>query len=88
VSDTITIKKGKMEIIKTERSNLITAEQSHDGVVFTFKEGVQLYCTDQYMPIHTKDMIRNASNSFPTANLIFNLSNYNRPVMVEPTKII
>ena len=86
MSDMITIKKGLMELVKTERSNLINAEQSHDGVVFTFKGGFQVYCTDQYMPIHTKYLIRNTSNSFPTANLIFDLSNYNHPVKIEPTK--
>ncbi len=85
MKDTIVIKKGTMELIKTDRSNLITAEQSHDGVVFTFKGGFQVYYTDQYMPIHTKDIIRNTSNSFPTANLIFDLLDYNRPVIVEPT---
>ena len=86
VKDIIVIKKGTMELVRTERSNLINAEQSHDGVVFTFKEGFQVYCTDQYMPIHTKDIVRNTSNSFPTANLIFDLANYNHPVLVEPTK--
>jgi hypothetical protein len=86
MSDRIIIKKGLMEIVSTERSNLITAEQSHDGVVFTFKGGIQLYCTDQYMPIHTKDIIRNSSNSFPNTNLIFDLSNYNHPVVAEAIK--
>lgn len=84
--DSIIIKKGQMKLVETDRSNLINAEQTHDGIVFSFKGGVQLYCTDQYMPIHTKDIIRNTSNSFPTANLIFDISNYNRPVVVEPTK--
>ena len=86
MSDTIIIKKGNMELVKTERSNLINAEQSHDGVVFTFKSGFQVYYTDQYMPIHTKDIIRNTSYSFPTANLVFDILNYNKPVIVEPTK--
>jgi len=81
----IIIKKGTMDLVNTERSNLINAEQSHDGVVFTFKGGFQLYCTDQYMPIHTKDLIRNTTNSFPTANLIFDLEKYDKPVSVEPT---
>lgn len=85
MSDMITIRKGLMEISRIERSNLITAEPSHDGVVFTLKNGIQIYCTDQYMPIHTKDIIRNATNNFPAANLIFDLSNYNKPVLVELT---
>jgi hypothetical protein len=75
-----------MELVNTDRSNLVNAEQSHDGVVFTFKGGFQLYCTDQYMPIATKDIIRNSSNSFPNTNLIFDLSNYKHPVLAESTK--
>lgn len=86
MSDSIIIKKGQMEFIKTERSNLLNAEPSHDGVVFTFKGGLQVYATDQYMPLHTKEIIKNTSNSFPTANLIFDLSNYTKPVIAEPTK--
>ena len=86
MSDTIIIKKGSMKFVETERSNLIIAEQTHDGVVFSLKGGIQIYCTDNDMPNHTKDIIKNTSNSFPTANLIFDLLNYNKPVLVEPTK--
>jgi len=86
MSDTIIIKKGSMKFVETERSNLIIAEQTHDGVVFSLKGGIQIYCTDNDMPNHTKDIIKNTSNSFPTANLVFDLNNYNRPVVVEPTK--
>ena len=85
MSDMVTIKKGLMDLVKTERSNLITAEPSHDGVVFTFKNGFQVYLTDNYMPVHTKDLIRNTSNSFATANLVIDLANYSQPVRVEPT---
>ena len=85
MSDTIIIKKGLMELVKTDRSNLINAEQSHDGVVFAFKGGIQIYCTDQYMPLHTKDLIKNTTNNFPNANLIIDLSNYNHPVSTEIT---
>ena len=84
--DFIVIKKGSMELVRTDRSNLITAEPSHDGIVFTFKGGIQVYCTDNYMPVHTKDMIRNTSNGFPSANLTIDVANYNRPASVEPTK--
>lgn len=86
MSDSLIIKKGTMELVMTDRSNLITAEPSHDGVVFTFKGGIQVYCTDNYMPVHTKELIRNTTNSFPTANLIIDVANYNQPAKVEPTK--
>jgi hypothetical protein len=84
--DFVVIKKGSMELVRTDRSNLVTAEASHDGVVFTFKQGIQIYCTDNYMPIHTKDIIKNSCNSFPNANLTIDLANYNKPANVEATK--
>jgi len=77
----IIIKKGKMDLVKTDRSNLITVEPSHDGIVFTFKEGIQLYCTDQYLPNYAKDAMKNTSNNFPKASLIFDLLNYKTPVI-------
>jgi hypothetical protein len=86
MSDSIIIKKGLMKILETDRINLITAEQSHDGIVFTLKGGIQIYCTDNYMPNHTKDIIKNTCDSFTTANLVFDLANYNKPVVVQPTK--
>ena len=85
MSDTLIIKKGSMKFVETERSNLIIAEQTHDGVVFTLKGGIQVYCTDNHMPNHAKEIIVNTTNSFPTANLIFDLANYKKPVTVEPT---
>jgi len=86
MSDKLIIRKGEMEIINTDRSNLISVDQSHDGISFIFKNGIQVYATDNDMPIYTKDLIRNTTNSFPTANLTINLSNYNKPVLIEPTK--
>lgn len=86
MSNTIVIKKGTMKLVETDRTNLIIAEQTYDGVIFTFKGGIQLHCTDNYMPNHTKDMIKNASDSFASANLIFDIANYNKPVSVELIK--
>lgn len=82
----ISIKKGSMELVKTDRANLLTVEPSHDGIVFTFKEGIQLYCTDQYMPNYAKDIMKNTSNSFANADLFFDLLNYKKPVMATPSK--
>lgn len=86
MKDRLIIKKGSFTIVDTDKEKLITAEPSHDGIVFTFKEGFQLYYTDNYMPIHTKDLIKNAVGSFPTAHFTIDLSNFNKPVIVEPTK--
>jgi len=86
MSDMITIKKGMMKLVETERSNLISAEQTHDGISFSFKDGFQVYLTDNYLPNHTKDIIKNTIDSFATANLIIDLGNYSKPVLVQPTK--
>jgi hypothetical protein len=77
---TIKIKKGTMKLIDTDRVNLIEVSQTHDGIAFTFRDNIQLYVTDQYMPNGTKEVIKNTSNSFPTADLEFDLMNYSKPV--------
>jgi len=82
---TVTIKKGSMDLIKTDRSHLIEVNPSHDGIVFMFKNNVHLYCTDQYLPISSKELMRNTSNNFPLANLIFDIANYSKPVVAEIT---
>lgn len=80
---TVTIKKGSMELVKTDRKNLLSVAASHDGIVFTFKENIHLYNTDQYMPIGTKELMSQTSVNFPTANLEFDLANYGKPVTAE-----
>ena len=83
----IEIKKGSINFINADRSTLINAEGTNDGVVFFFKNGFHVNYTDIYMPIHTKELIRNSTNSFPTADLSIDLANYNQPVLVTPTNI-
>jgi hypothetical protein len=82
----ISIKKGNNEFVRTLRSNLVTVEPTHDGIVFTLKEGIQIYITDQYMPVYTKDIMKNTSNSFTNADLIFDLANYQKPVVAQVNK--
>jgi len=79
----VIISKGIMDLINTERSNLIEANSTHDGVVFVFKGGIHLYCTDTYMPQGTKELICNTANRFEGVDLIFDLSNYNKPVVAR-----
>lgn len=86
MADKLVIKRGDLKVVDIERSNLIAAEPSHDGIVFTFKHGIQVYFTDNYMELFTKDLIKNAVNSFPSANLTIDVLNAKQPVLVEPTK--
>lgn len=78
------IKKGSMEL-SLDRSDFIGVEQTPDGVVFNFKFGVQVYVVDIQMPIYTKDLMKNTADSFSGGNLIFDLSDYNKPVTVDST---
>lgn len=80
----VLIKKGSMEL-SLDRSDLIGVDQTPDGVVFNFKFGTQLHVVDVQMPIFTKDLMKNTSDSFSKGNLIFNLANYNQPVSVDAT---
>ena len=82
----IIIKKGTMDFCKTNRANLVSCDATHDGVVFALKGGIQIYCTDPDMPIYSKDIMRNTSNSFENADLIFDLLNYKQPVTATPSK--
>jgi len=80
--DKIVVKKGSV-VIECERSDLVGVDQTPDGVVFTMKGGLLLHVTDSDMPIHTKDQMKNASDSFQKGILKFNLENYNTPTSLE-----
>jgi hypothetical protein len=80
----IIIKKGSMNL-EVDRSDLVEVLETHDGVAFNFKGGVQLYYTDQFMPTAAKQIMQNTSNSYPEKKLVFNLDNMNKPVLVDAT---
>ncbi len=78
----ITIKKGSIET-KLLREDLVQVEESHDGVVFNFKNGLHLYYTDQFMPIDSKQRLKLGVTSNIRGNVIVDLSNYRSPVTIE-----
>jgi len=80
---TLTVKKGQIEIVKTDRANLVEAKQTYDGIILIFKENFTVSYTDNYMPTPAKDLIINTLNSFITANITVDLSNYNKPVFAS-----
>jgi len=80
--DKIRIEKSSVSV-ECQRSDLVGVDPTPDGVVFVFKEGLRLYLTDTNMPIHTKDMMKNASDSFQKGNLKFDLSSYNKPTSLD-----
>lgn len=80
----ILIKRGTVEI-RSNRSDLVEIEPTPDGAVFKFTQGILLHITDANMPIHTKDLMKNAHTGFSKGSLIFELNNYNKPVTVDAT---
>lgn len=80
----ITIKKGKFKVV-VPRSELIDVSETHDGVAFNFKGGLQLYYIDNHMPAATKSIMSNTANSFAGKKIIFNLDNLRQPALVDAT---
>lgn len=80
----VTIKKGSIQVT-LNRSDLVQAEETADGIVFNFKEGLHLYLTDTDMPIFTKNLIKVTVDRFSTNKLIFDLANYKTPATVDAT---
>jgi hypothetical protein len=82
--ETITIIKGKMKLT-VPRSDLVDVSETHDGVAFNFKGGLQLYYTNTFMQQATKQIMSNTADSFPGKKLIFNLDNPRQPALVDAT---
>jgi uncharacterized protein Yka (UPF0111/DUF47 family) len=80
----IIIKKGSFNL-EVDRSDLVEVNETHDGVAFNFKDGLQLYYTDNFMPQGMKEIIKNTSNHFSGKKLIFDLDNQKHPAMVDAT---
>jgi hypothetical protein len=80
----ITIKKGSLKLT-VDRSELVDISETHDGVAFNFKGGLQLYYTNNFMPSGAKNVMANTADSYPGKKLIFNLDNPQQPVLVDAT---
>jgi len=74
---TIRIKKGNVTITCT-RSDLTMLDQTPDGIVINFKEGLSLHYTDQYMQLATKQVIKQSVDHM-SGNLEIDLDNYRSP---------
>ena len=78
----MTIKKGDFSM-KVDRDFLVEVSETADGVVFNFREGIQLTFNDQFMQSATKQLIKNTADNFPGKKLIFDLDNPRQPAMVD-----
>ena len=81
---TITIKRGLLKLT-IPRSELVDVSETHDGVAFNFKGGVQLYYTNNFMPQAAKQVMSNTADSYPGKKLIFDLDDPRKPAMVDAT---
>ena len=81
---TITIKNGPLKLT-VPRSELVDVSETHDGVAFNFKGGVQLYYTNNFMQQGSKQIMAHAADNFPGKKLIFDLVNHQKPVLVDAT---
>ena len=81
---TITIKNGPLKLT-VPRSELVDVSETHDGVAFNFKGGVQLYYTNNFLPQASKQVMVQTADSFPGKKLIFDLVNHQKPAMVDAT---
>jgi len=80
----VVIKKGTMNL-EIDRNELVEVNETHDGIAFNFKGGLQLYYTDNFMPQHMKEIIKNTANHFSQKKIVFDLDNQQRPAMVDAT---
>ncbi len=80
----ILIKKGSMNL-EVDRSELVEVSETHDGIAFNLKGGIQLYYTDNFMPQAMKEIIKNTSNHFANKRIIFDLDNQRQPALVDAT---
>lgn len=80
----VVIKKGTLKL-ECDRSELLEVCETHDGVVFNFKNGMQFVYQDQFMPQYTKEILRNTSNHYSNQKIIYDLDNEKQPTMIDAT---
>jgi len=80
----IIIKKGTLHL-EVNRDELVEVNETHDGIAFNFKGGLQLYYTDNFMEQGMKEIIKNTSNHFQDKKIIFDLDNVRQPALVDVT---
>jgi len=77
--------KQKNFLLKVDRSELVQLDETADGVVFQFKNGLSLIKNDQFMPSGIKQIMKNTADNYPDKKLVFELDNPKRPVFVDAT---
>jgi hypothetical protein len=81
----IIIKNGDNFLLKVDRTELVQVDETPDGVVFQFKNGLSLMKNDQFMPSGIKQIMKNTADNYPDKKLVYDLNNPKRPVYVDAT---
>lgn len=77
--------KQKNFTLEVERSELVQLDETADGIVFQFKNGLSLMKNDQFMPASVKNIMKNTTDNYPGKKLVFELDNPQKPVYVDAT---
>ena len=80
----ITLKVGNVKM-EAARSDLVSVDETPDGVSFSFKGGLQILYTNPYMPSSAKQIVKTTADQVTEQRLIFELDNAKRPVLVDAT---
>lgn len=80
----ITIKAGGVKV-EAGRNDLVSVDETPDGVSFQFKGGLHVMYTNPYMPSSAKQIVKNTADQIKEKKLIFELDNSKRPAMVDAT---
>ena len=80
----ITLKAGNVKV-EASRNDLVSVDETPDGVSFQFKGGLQVLYTNPYMPTSAKQIVKNTADQIKEQKLIFELDNAKRPAMVDAT---
>lgn len=80
----ITLKAGNVKV-EASRNDLVSVDETPDGVSFQFKGGLQVLYTNPYMPTGAKQIVKNTADQIKEKKLIFELDNAKRPAMVDAT---
>lgn len=80
----ITVKAGNVKI-EASRADLISVDETPDGVSFSFKGGMQVLYTNPYMPSSAKQIVKNTADTIKEQRLIFKLDNAKQPAFIDAT---
>ena len=78
----ITITKGQGITLNFDRDQLISVDQTPDGLIFKLQQGIDIMYSHHLMNLQVKNQIISAVNSFDKADVSVDLHNYVKPVKI------